>query len=367
MTEELHCAGCGAPIQNEDKNKAGYVPTSALVDRATVICQRCFRLKHYNEVQDVDMEDQDFRDKLHELGRKKALIVKIVDVFDFEGSWIPGFQRYVGDNPVLLMVNKTDLLPHSVNENKLLHWIRRQAKQQGLKPKEVVLLSAKNKQGIQEAASRLEELRNGMDVYVTGCTNVGKSTFINALIAEFGENEEQDITTSHFPGTTLDMIEVPLDEQTSLYDTPGLINDKQFGRKRSLKERREFIPEKELKPKVYQLESAQTIFIGGYVRMDFVEGDPNSFVVFMSNRLPVHRTKQDNADRLHPDRVGDVLKPPYRVEDAPELTKHRIEIKEEKTDIVVQGLGWITVTSPRASVDIYVPVGTGVSKREAVI
>ena len=51
----IHCIGCGVEIQTEDENELGYAPKSAL-EREEVVCQRCFRLKHYNEVQDVEMD-----------------------------------------------------------------------------------------------------------------------------------------------------------------------------------------------------------------------------------------------------------------------------------------------------------------------
>ena len=31
-----------------------------------------------------------------------ALIVKIVDIFDFNGSWLPGLHRFIGNNKVLI-------------------------------------------------------------------------------------------------------------------------------------------------------------------------------------------------------------------------------------------------------------------------
>ena len=62
---------------------------------------------------------------------------------------------------------------------------------------------------IKETAAAIDEYRNGKDVYVVGCTNVGKSTFINRIIKEV-TGEGDIITTSHFPGTTLDIIKIPL-------------------------------------------------------------------------------------------------------------------------------------------------------------
>ena len=47
--EKLQCMGCGVEIQTERPNDIGYAPKSAL-EKEFVICQRCFRLKHYNEI-----------------------------------------------------------------------------------------------------------------------------------------------------------------------------------------------------------------------------------------------------------------------------------------------------------------------------
>ncbi|GAY76322.1 GTP-binding protein YqeH [Sporolactobacillus inulinus] len=57
--DELYCAGCGVKIQTEDPQALGYTPKSAL-QHDPIVCQRCFRLAHYNEVQDVSLTADDF-------------------------------------------------------------------------------------------------------------------------------------------------------------------------------------------------------------------------------------------------------------------------------------------------------------------
>ena len=47
---------------------------------------------------------------LNEIGEHDALIVNVVDIFDFNGSIIPGLHRFVGKNPVLMIGNKVDVL-----------------------------------------------------------------------------------------------------------------------------------------------------------------------------------------------------------------------------------------------------------------
>jgi ribosome biogenesis GTPase YqeH len=213
-------------IQTERPDELGYAPKSAL-EKEAIICQRCFRLKHYNEVQDVSLTDDDFLKILNGIGQTDGLVVKVVDIFDFNGSWLPGLHRFVGNNKVLLVGNKADLLPKSIKKNKLIHWMKREAKELGLKSVDVFLMSAQKGQGIREIAEAIEHYREGKDVYVVGCTNVGKSTFINAIIKEV-TGEKDIITTSQYPGTTLDMIDIPLDNGASLYDTPGIINHHQM-------------------------------------------------------------------------------------------------------------------------------------------
>ena len=69
--EELLCIGCGAKIQTEDKEQAGYTPKAALekgLETGELYCQRCFRLRHYNEITDVHITDDEFLKLLTKLG-----------------------------------------------------------------------------------------------------------------------------------------------------------------------------------------------------------------------------------------------------------------------------------------------------------
>lgn len=104
-------------------------------------------------------------------------------------------------------------------------------------------MSAHKGKGMAEAMEAIDEYRNGQNVYVVGCTNVGKSTFINRIIKQ-ATGEGEVITTSHFPGTTLDMIEIPLDDGSALYDTPGIINHHQMAHHIDASELKYIMPKK---------------------------------------------------------------------------------------------------------------------------
>ncbi|MCJ7841804.1 ribosome biogenesis GTPase YqeH [Lederbergia sp. NSJ-179] len=365
--EEIICYGCGATIQTEDPEGIGYAPTSSL-NKEEVICQRCFRLRHYNEVQDVSLTDQDFLNILNQLALTDSLIVKIVDIFDFNGSWLPGLHRFVGNNPILLVGNKADLLPKSVKPNKVIQWMKSEAKQLGLRPVDVLLTSAQKGFHIQDVLEKIDHYRKGKDVYIVGCTNVGKSTLINRILKETA-GVENVVTTSHFPGTTLDIIKIPLDDGKSLIDTPGIINHHQIAHYVGKKDLKMITPKKEMKPRVFQLNEQQTLFFGGLARLDYETGGRRSFVCYMGNELAIHRTKLEKADALYKNHVGEMLQPPQadELEAFPELVRHHFTIREGKTDIVFSGLGWVTVPEKGAKIAAYAPKGVSVLLRKSLI
>ncbi|WP_202080722.1 ribosome biogenesis GTPase YqeH [Caldalkalibacillus salinus] len=365
---EHYCAGCGIKIQTENKDKAGYVPASAL-KRERIVCQRCFRMTHYNEVSPVELTDDDFIQILNQVGESKGLVVKIVDMFDFNGSWISGLQRFVGGNRVLLVGNKVDLLPKNINLNRMKNWLQHSAKDLGLKPIDVMFCSAEKGTGIQELMQAIDRLRRGQDVYVVGATNVGKSTFINQILTQLGVDKDEHLTTSRFPGTTLDMIAIPMDDDRALYDTPGIINRHQMAHYVTPEELKIISPSKPIKPKVYQLNDGQTLFFGGLSRLDFVQGNRQSFVCYVSNDINIHRTKLEKADELYQNHLGEILSPPGKAEssDWGPLTKHTFKISEQPTDIVFSGLGWVTLKGEGAVIDAYAPKGVAVSVRRSLI
>ena len=367
--EDIFCIGCGAPIQTKYKDKLGYTPQSALekgMEIGELYCQRCFRLRHYNEITDVQLTDDDFLRLLHEVGDSNALVVNVVDIFDFNGSIIPGLPRFVAGNDVLLVGNKKDILPKSVKTSKVTQWLTERAHEEGLRPVDVVLTSAQNKQAIKELIEKIEQYRKGRDVYVVGVTNVGKSTLINAIIQEI-TGDKEIITTSRFPGTTLDKIEIPLADGSHIYDTPGIIHRHQMAHYLSAKNLKYVSPKKEIKPKTYQLNPEQTLFLGGLGRFDFLSGDKQGFTTYFDNELQLHRTKLAGAGEFYEKHVGSLLAPPSKKEvaDFPQLVKHELKI-EAKTDVVFSGLGWIRVTGP-AKIVAWAPEGVAVVTRKAII
>ena len=370
LADGLRCIGCGAEIQTTDKGELGYTPMSALIkgfDQEEVLCQRCFRLRHYNEIQPVSLTDDDFRRLLDQIADTNSLVVYVIDVFDFSGSLIPGLHRFVGNNPVLLVGNKIDVLPKSLKRSKIRDWMRQQANIAGLRPIDVALTSGKNGDDVPALLDMIDKYRDGRSVYVVGVTNVGKSTLINQIIKDVTGYQKDVITTSRFPGTTLDRIEIPLDDETNIIDTPGIIHPDQMAHFLPAKDLKYVSPQKELKPRTYQLNPEQTLFFGALARFDYVQGDRAGITAYFENNLMIHRTKLEKADAFYAQHAGELLLPPTQenLADFPPLTRHEFKTTE-KTDLVIDGFGWITVPA-NSVIAGWAPEGVSVLTRKAMI
>ncbi|HLS66419.1 MAG TPA: ribosome biogenesis GTPase YqeH [Pseudogracilibacillus sp.] len=367
MTNNIICEGCGATLQTEDKNEIGFVPESAFA-KGNELCQRCFQLRHYNKQLPISLDNDDFFTLISSISETDSLIIHLIDIFDVEGTLLKSLPRIVGNNPIVLVANKIDLLPKSTNKRKVLHWLARKAKEANIHPLATFLISATKSYQLDELAIEVERLRKNRDIYVVGVTNVGKSTFINQFINR-SLGEKDVITTSYYPGTTLGFIHIPLNSNEALIDTPGIVNDEQMAHYVSASDLKTITPRNEIKPRNYQLIDKQTLFIGGLARIDFVKGEKQTFVCYFANEMPIHRTKLANADSLYERQIGKLLKPPNEktLEKLPKLVKHSYRIRKPKTDIVFPGLGWMTILDGNVTVDVYSPKGIAVSLRDSLI
>ena len=361
---EIKCVGCGSILQTEDKNEEGYIPASGL-HKEEPICQRCYRLRHYNEVQELNVDSGDFLTMLNSLYETDSLIVKVIDVFDFEGSIIPSFNRIVGDKKVLAIINKTDLFPKSTNVSRLVERAKKMLKDAGITANDTIAISALKGQNLDVLMKKISDMADGKDVYIVGTTNVGKSTLINKLL-EDNTGLKNVITTSNIPGTTLGMIDIPLGDTQTLYDTPGIVVDSQISHYVKTRDLKYVSPDKEIKAKTFQLNSEQTLFIGNLARVDYTEGGSNSFSVYRNHHLNIHRTKTENADEFYDKHYNGLLAPPEI--DEPYLSQNydKFVFKlNEASDILISGLTFVSVAK-QAKVTVTVPKGVNVSVRSTI-
>ena len=368
--KSYQCIGCGAEIQTDHPDQPGFLPKKALEKGQGgdgFYCQRCFRLRHYNELQDYKISDDYFLEQVSRIAEDpQAYVLHLIDICDIEGTLLHGIERMTGGCPFSVVANKVDLLPKSLKLNRIYTRLQALLKDQGLYPQDILMMSAKQMHYLDSLRDYLTDLLQTYNVYLVGVTNVGKSSLINQLLAGLGGDKEL-ITTSNVPGTTLDFIDIPLTDDHFLVDTPGIIQKEQVTRYISKDSIKKVLPGQTLKPRSFQLQPGQTIFLAGLGRVDFLEGERTSFTYYVSNNLVLHRSKTEKANDLYLKHLGDLLSPPNQkdLEGFPELRSVDISLNSDQ-ELAIAGLGWVSVNQ-KVTLRLYLPKPVSYAVRPALI
>lgn len=355
------CSGCGIILQTVDSDKVGYCKTEE-----HDLCMRCFKIIHANQLPDIRLENSEFEKLLLEIGKSNKLIIWVMDIFDLTGSYIRDIEKYIKGNKVILVGNKFDLIPKAHGEKKVKNWFI-DSIDDDINVVDVILTSAKKKFNVDKLLELIDEFSTG-DVYVIGATNTGKSSLVNAIMNSLFPGKKKGITTSYYSGTTLSTIEIVVDDFTTIVDTPGIINDFQVTNYLTTSSLKCLNPTKEVRQRIYQLDPAQTLFISGLFRMDFLEGEKSSFAIFASADVKIHRTKYSKAENFYTQHVGtDLLSPPTMEElpKLPEMIKTSFTLEEGDHSIGLGGLGYINIIAKSAiKIDISSPEKVAVELRK---
>lgn len=222
------CCGCGAFLHCSDSAIPGFMPAEVFkgLDGEGLrshLCQRCLYLQHYDTALNVKVDCDTYPRILAEIREKKALALLMVDLTDLPCSLWRDVKELLGPKkPVLVVVNKLDLLP--CDNRGYLERVRACVEQnlkdvglsRGGNVKGVCLVSAKTGYGVEDLITRLHDVwRSKGDIYLIGCTNVGKSTLFNTLLqSDLCQQDVTDLvqraTTSAWPGTTLNLLKFPI-------------------------------------------------------------------------------------------------------------------------------------------------------------
>lgn len=346
------CLGCGVELQNEDVKKIGYTPKME-----GGYCQRCFRLTHYDDV--MMMVEQGVSDAsvYEKISNMDCLVCLVVDLFDFEGSLIPSLGRHIGDKDILLIGTKRDLLPDTLSNQKLWNFVSAKLKEEKLNIKGFCVCAYKGKDGIDGVIEAIDLYSKGRPVVFMGVANAGKSTLINGLL------RKESITTSRYPGTTIDMMRIE-SEYGELYDTPGVKRKDNIVHYLKPENLKTVLPSKAVKTRNYQLYEPQSLAIGGVLRIDFPKGVRMSAACYFNDAVPIHRGKFEKADELWEKHYGELLNPVIENCEYPkDFIRQEFTLeKNEKRDIMVHGFGWVALSSEeKQRIAVYVPKVLGLT------
>lgn len=304
------CIGCGSKLQTLDKNKEGYI-NPKVYEKAT-LCERCFKIKYYGEAY-VTENPKDKTSLIKMINDSKKSVVYLVDTLTISKETLSVIDSL--SNKVYLVLTKRDLLPKSVKNSKLKEYISNLTL-----IKDVFVISALKNNGVTELYNELIK-NNEKSVYVIGYTSSGKSTFINKLLMLNGKSG--NITTSSLPNTTLECINIKLNDKLTLIDTPGFVSENSSYNFIDVDIYKKLLPKSVIKPKVYTIKKDFMIILGDILRIENNSNEDVNLVFYFKNEIKLNKMRSIRNELLK--------------------DKDKLDVKVSDKDIVLEGLGYIKV------------------------
>lgn len=304
------CIGCGSKLQTLDKNKEGYI-NPKVYEKAT-LCERCFKIKYYGEAYVTD-NPKDKTSLIKMINDSKKSVVYLVDTLTISKETLSVIDSL--SNKVYLVLTKKDLLPKSVKNSKLKEYISNLTL-----IKDVFVISALKNNGVTEVYNELIK-NNEKSVYVIGYTSSGKSTFINKLLTLNGKSG--NITTSSLPNTTLECINIKLNDKLTLIDTPGFVSENSSYNFIDVDIYKKLLPKSVIKPKVYTIKKDFMIILGDILRIENNSNEDVNLVFYFKNEINLNKMRSIKNELLK--------------------DKDKLDVKVSDKDIVLEGLGYIKV------------------------
>ncbi|KAF4317841.1 hypothetical protein BBO99_00007603 [Phytophthora kernoviae] len=221
--EKWTCSGCGIELQYEEPKHVGYFPKQLLdniqdlKELKRLRCERCFQMTQYGKISDTKMPYQEYEKRVMELRSKDMLMIQLVDILDISGSLLPKARHIFGKKPVMLVVNKGDLVPTKSGIRRLMRRIKAEATKAGIDNLlSIYLISAMKSIGMKEIMEDVQKFRQGRDICVVGAANVGKSTFLNSFLSHLVDRKWQHNHRKYMKMTEVSMAELQDDESATM-------------------------------------------------------------------------------------------------------------------------------------------------------
>ncbi len=308
------------------------------------------------------------------------------------------------------MVNKYDILPTKVVEERIRVWVGEYLKEftsdiEGLEYS-YILVSSLNGHNFDYVIHKIKKIKEFAKenkiprpkIFVIGNANVGKSSFINKLIRRanrhlseerinklnyqknyqineksiFEGDDKSNLTASPLPGTTIGITKIEsMKMGVKLFDTPGIPNKNSIN----------FLMDscldivattirKKITPFTCSIKQGYSIWLGAVARIDFLNGEDKYLSFFFSQHVTIHRTPLLNAEELFHKHSGTLLRPCLTKNlDELKLVRHVFNLKCDlfsllNFDIVISGLGWFSISGKGlVSLEVSVPEGVSVYLR----
>ena len=346
----LRCYHCGAILQCTNPNEKGYILPESL-NRATPIqiiyCDNCFEMmKAFNNSQLNQNVDQEILKILDDAYATDAYIIWVVDLFSFNGTLNKEIADKVKKLNVSVIGTKRDLFSKSIKDECLITYLAERFNAYGIKPKAIRLLGNSNKIDPKELIKAVNDVRKGHDVYMIGNNASGKTSIINKALKGFENKTNRQIKTVKYPGTQVDVLEIPLSRSSFFYELPGISQDTSVVTKLEKDVVKQILPKKDIKVSVHNMAPGDALMVGSLAAFEVVKGKATSYRFYAAEGVETRKVSSKRLDdAIKENNIRRSVRPvSERLVNFHDYDMFEYAMENDKKwhDIAIEGLGWLS-------------------------
>lgn len=371
----LRCYHCGAILQCENENEKGYIIPESL-HRATPIqiiyCDRCFEtMKAFNNSELEQKVDQEVLKILDDAFATDALIIWVVDLFSFNGTLNSEIAKKVKKLNVIVVGNKRDLFPLNVKDESLVEYLNTTFNAYGIKPKSVRLLGATNKIDSKELIDSVNTARKGHDVYMIGNSTSGKTSIINRAMKGFENKTSRQIKTITYPGTNVNVLEIPLSRSSFFYELPGISQTTSATGKLEKDVVRQIVPKKMVKVITRTMSAGDALMVGSLAAFEIIKGKTTNYRFYSAEGVETRKVQSKKLDDyINENNIRRFARPvSERLVSFLDYDMFEYAMENDKKwhDIAIEGLGWLSFIAQGQMIRVRLPKGVALKESIAKI
>ncbi len=346
----LRCYHCGAILQCNNPDEKGYILPESL-NRATPIqiiyCDKCFEtMKAFNNSQLDQNVDQEVLKILDDAFATDAYIIWVVDLFSFNGTLNKEIADKVKKLNVSVIGTKRDLFPKSVKDASLVNYLIERFSAYGIKPNSVRLLGTANKVDPKELIDAVNKVRQGHDVYMIGNNASGKTSIINKALKGFENKTNRQIKTVKYPGTQVDVLEIPLSRSSFFYELPGISQDISVVTKLEKDVAKQILPKKDIKVSSYSMAPGDALMVGSIAAFEVIKGKSTVYKFYAAEGVETRKVSSKKLDdAIDENNIRRSVRPvSERLVNFHDYDVFEYAMENDKKwhDIAIEGLGWLS-------------------------
>ena len=371
----LRCYHCGAILQCDNPNDKGYIIPESL-NRATPIqiiyCDKCFEtMKAFNNSELDQNVDHEVLKILDDAYATDAYIIWVVDLFSFNGTLNKEIADKIKKLSVTVVGTKRDLFPKSVKDESLIAYLTERFQAYGVKPNTVRLLGTANKEDPKELIASMNSIRKGHDVYMIGNNASGKTSIINKALKGFENKTNRQIKTIKYPGTNVDVLEIPLSRSSFFYELPGISQNTSATGKLEKDVVKQIVPKKDLKMTIRSLSAGDALMVGSLASFEIIKGKPATYRFFAAEGVETRKVSLKKLDdAINENNIRRSVRPvSERLVSFLDYDMFEFAMENDKKwhDIAIEGLGWLSFVSVGQMIRVRMPKGVSIKESLAKI